>query len=146
MHFLENSMFVLNAYFCRELRFVAILRSKLSFLLRNTGVDSDFTQNFWGKNWWLGALSRLIIGQIWRRPLTANYKYIQLSHVHGHLNFYINVHILYIILSSNYVQNTLWQSGKDSKWFLKQSFFKIRLWHARPLPSFTANAILNFIF
>ena len=42
MHFLENSMFVLNAYFCRELRFVAILRSKLRFLLRNTGVDSEF--------------------------------------------------------------------------------------------------------
>ena len=56
MHFLENSMFVLNAYFCRELRFVAILRSKLRFLLRNTGVDSDFTQNFWGKNWWLEPL------------------------------------------------------------------------------------------
>ena len=31
---------------CRELRFVAILRSKLRFFLRNTGVDSDFTQNF----------------------------------------------------------------------------------------------------
>ena len=30
-------MFVLNAYFCRELRFVVILRSKLRFLLRNTG-------------------------------------------------------------------------------------------------------------
>ena len=29
-----------------KLRFVAILRSKLRFLLRNTGVDSDFTQNF----------------------------------------------------------------------------------------------------
>ena len=42
MHFLENSMFVLNAYFCRELRFVAILRSKLRFFLRNTGVDSEF--------------------------------------------------------------------------------------------------------
>ena len=49
-------MFVLNAYFCRELRFVAILRSKLRFLLRNTGVDSDFTQNFWGKNWRLKSL------------------------------------------------------------------------------------------
>ena len=49
-------MFVLNAYFCRESRFVAILRSKLRFLLRNTGVDSDFTQNFWGKNWRLKAL------------------------------------------------------------------------------------------
>ena len=56
MHFLENSMFVLNAYFCRELRFVEILRSKLRFLLRNSGVDSDFTQNFWGKNWRLKAL------------------------------------------------------------------------------------------
>ena len=44
--FLENLMFVLNAYFCRELRFVATLRSKLRFLLRNIGVDSDFTQNF----------------------------------------------------------------------------------------------------
>ena len=44
MHFLENSMFVLNGYFCRKLRFVAILRSKLRFLLRYTGVDSDFTQ------------------------------------------------------------------------------------------------------
>ena len=56
MHFLENSMFVLNSYFCRESRFVAILRSKLRFLLRNTGVDSDFTQNFWVKNWRLKAL------------------------------------------------------------------------------------------
>ena len=49
-------MFVLNAFFCRESRFVAILRSKLRFLLRNTGVDSDFTQKFWGKIWRLGAL------------------------------------------------------------------------------------------
>ena len=31
MHFLENSMFVLNAYFCRELRFVATLRSTQIF-------------------------------------------------------------------------------------------------------------------
>ena len=31
-------------------------RSWLRFLLRNTGVDSDFTQNFWGKYWRLGAL------------------------------------------------------------------------------------------
>ena len=34
-----------------------ILRSKLRFLLKNTGVDSDFTQNFWGKNWWLKSLA-----------------------------------------------------------------------------------------
>ena len=26
------------------------------FLLRNTGDDSDFTKNFWGKNWRVGAL------------------------------------------------------------------------------------------
>ena len=39
-------MFVLNAYFCRELKFVAILLFKLRYLLRKTGVDSDFTQNF----------------------------------------------------------------------------------------------------
>ena len=31
-------------------------RSKLRFLLRNTGVDSDFTQNFWGKIWRLKSL------------------------------------------------------------------------------------------
>ena len=42
----NSTMFVLNAYFGRELRFVAILRSKFRFLLRNIGVDSDFTQNF----------------------------------------------------------------------------------------------------
>ena len=39
MHFLENSMFVLNAYFCRELKFVPMLRFKLRFSLRNTGVE-----------------------------------------------------------------------------------------------------------
>ena len=39
MHFLENSMSVLNAYFRREIRFVAILRSKLRLLLRNTGEE-----------------------------------------------------------------------------------------------------------
>ena len=32
-------MFVLKAYFCRELRFDAILRSKLRFLLRYSEVD-----------------------------------------------------------------------------------------------------------
>ena len=42
MHFLENSRFVLNAYFYRELRFVAILLSRLRFLPKNTGVDSEF--------------------------------------------------------------------------------------------------------
>ena len=41
-----SGKFNVNPYFCRESRFVAILRSKLRFLLRNTGVDSDFTQNF----------------------------------------------------------------------------------------------------
>ena len=57
-------MFVLNAYFCRELRFVAILRFKLRFLLRNTQVDSDFTQNFWGKNWRLKSLVRTTFGGV----------------------------------------------------------------------------------
>ena len=32
------------------------VRYKLRFLLRNTGVDSDFTQNFWGKIWRVGPL------------------------------------------------------------------------------------------
>ena len=32
-------MFVLNAYFCRELKFVPMLRFKLRFSLRNTGVE-----------------------------------------------------------------------------------------------------------
>ena len=39
-------MFVFNVYICCELRFVVILRFKLRFLLTNTGIDSDFTQNF----------------------------------------------------------------------------------------------------
>ena len=38
-------------------RFGAILRTKLRFLLRNAGVDSDFTQNFWGKKKRLKALT-----------------------------------------------------------------------------------------
>ena len=40
------------------------------------------------------------------------------SHIHGHLNFYIN-----ITKSPNYVQNTFWQSGNDSEWFLKKNHF-----------------------
>ena len=43
------------------------------------------------------------------------------------------------------MQNTFSQSGNDSKWFLKKSFFKIGMWHSRP-PPFMANAILNFHF
>ena len=48
---LQLKMYALSGKFnacskMRRLRFVAILRSKLRFLLRNTGVDSDFTQNF----------------------------------------------------------------------------------------------------
>ena len=39
-------MFVLNGYFCRELKFITILPSKLRFLLRNTGFDSDFSSEF----------------------------------------------------------------------------------------------------
>ena len=47
------------------------------------------------------------------------------------------------------MQNTFSQSGNDSKWFLKKSFFKIGKWHSRPPrdpPLFMANAILNFHF
>ena len=47
------------------------------------------------------------------------------------------------------MQNTFSQSGNDSKWFLKKSFFKIGKWHSRPPrdpPPFMANAILNFHF
>ena len=44
--FSVNSMFVPNGYFCRESKFVVILRPKLRFLLRKMRVDSDFTQNF----------------------------------------------------------------------------------------------------
>ena len=43
------------------------------------------------------------------------------------------------------MQNTFSQSGNDSKWFLKKSFFKIGMWHSRP-PPFMANTILNFHF
>merc|ERR1712209_68790 len=66
------------------------------------------------------------------------------SHVQSHFNYYI-----YIIYSPNKVQNTFSQSGNDSKWFLKKSFFKIGMWHLRPPrdpPPFMANAILNFHF
>ena len=55
-------MFVLNAYFCRELRFVAILRSKLRFLLRNTGVDSDFYSEIQGLTQILLRISEEKIG------------------------------------------------------------------------------------
>ena len=47
------------------------------------------------------------------------------------------------------MQNTFSQSGNDSKWFLKKSFFKIGKWQSRPPrdpPPFMANAILNFHF
>ena len=47
------------------------------------------------------------------------------------------------------MQNTFSQSGNDSKWFLKKSFFKIGMWHSRPprdRPPFMANVILNFHF
>ena len=47
------------------------------------------------------------------------------------------------------MQNTFSQSGNDSKWFLKKSFFKIGKWQTRPPRDphpFMANAILNFHF
>ena len=66
-------MFVLNGYFCRELKFIAILHFKLRFLLRNTGVDSDSTQNFWGKNWRLGALLGSCIACRRKSPVEKKY-------------------------------------------------------------------------
>ena len=47
------------------------------------------------------------------------------------------------------MQNTFSQSGNDSKWFSKKSFFRIGMWHSRPPrdpPPFMANTILNFHF
>ena len=45
------------------------------------------------------------------------------------------------------MQNTFSQSGNDSKWFLKKSFFRIGMWNSRPLPPpFTEKNILNFHF
>ena len=32
------------------------------------------------------------------------------------------------------MQNTFSQSGNDSKWFLKKSFFRISMWNSRPPP------------
>ena len=46
MHFLENSMFVLNAYFCRELRFVASLGSKLRFFTQKYRSRLRFFSEF----------------------------------------------------------------------------------------------------
>ena len=43
------------------------------------------------------------------------------------------------------MQNTFSQSGNDSKWFSKKSFFRIGMWNSRP-PPFMANTILNFHF
>ena len=42
-----------------------------------------------------------------------------------------------------------WQSGIDSKWFLKKSFFKIGMWHSRPPrdpPSLHGKCHLKFPF
>ena len=43
------------------------------------------------------------------------------------------------------MQNTFSQSGNDSKWLLKKSFFRIGIWHSRP-PPFMAKTIFNFHF
>ena len=43
------------------------------------------------------------------------------------------------------MQNTFSQSGNDSKWFSKKSFFRIGMWNSRP-PPFMAKTILNFHF
>ena len=43
------------------------------------------------------------------------------------------------------MQNTFSQSGNDSKWFSKISFFRIDMWNLRP-PTFMEKNILNFHF
>ena len=51
---------------CRK--FTQLVWLRLRILLRKTGVDSDFTQNFWVKNWRLKALfgwaSVVIVGDL----------------------------------------------------------------------------------
>ena len=42
------------------------------------------------------------------------------------------------------MQNTFSQSGNDSKWFSKKSFFRIGMWNSRP--PFMEKNILNFHF
>ena len=41
---------------CSKCVLLSWIKIWLRFLLRNTGVDSDFTQNFWGKIWRLKSL------------------------------------------------------------------------------------------
>ena len=43
------------------------------------------------------------------------------------------------------MQNKLSQSGNDSKWFSKKSFFRIGIWNSRP-PPFMEKNILSFHF
>ena len=43
------------------------------------------------------------------------------------------------------MQNTFSQSGNDSRWFLKKSFFIIGMWNSSP-PPFMEKTILNFHF
>ena len=44
------------------------------------------------------------------------------------------------------MQNTFSQSGNDSKWFSKKSFFRIAMWNSRSPPPFMEKTILNFHF
>ena len=73
-------------------------------------------------NWFPIDILRLV------RPLIAIF-----SPVQDHLNYYI-----YIIYSSNYVQNAFWQSGSDSRWILSKKIIEP--------PPFTENFILSFHF
>ena len=54
------------------------LCSKLRFLLRNTGVDSDYTQNFWGKICRLGSL---LLSKHICKLITLNWSVITWYHV-----------------------------------------------------------------
>ena len=59
------------------------------------------------------------------------------SCVHFHLNYYT-----YITQSSNFVQNTFWQSGSDSRWFLNNYFSKYL--NGTRDPPHMEKSILNF--
>ena len=84
-------------------------RTKCSLLGDHLDHDDNVDGNFDGHR------------SLYVQNFTFQGTFKKISHIHGHLNY--NMHI---IKSSNYVLNTFWQSGNDSKcFFKKKSYFKI---------------------
>ena len=86
----------------------------VSFAIESFIYDTDFTQGLSQKitfnssyNWFIIDILRLL------QTPTA------LFNVYSHVNYYV-----YIMNSSNYVQNAFWQLGSDSRWFLNNFFSK----------------------